>query len=132
MSRPLLLVAVLLVSAGCGASSRSVERGTTVTADGENRPVETELRRFPGVDVRETPDGVEVRVRGTSSFMGDGPPLFVVDGTQRATGPGGALVGIRRAEIVDIRVLKSVADVAEYGSRGANGVVLIRTRSASR
>ena len=129
MLRGLALAVLFSAAAGCGTSSRSVTPGGTVTRDGENRPVETELRRFPGVDVRETADGVEVRLRATTSFMSNGPPLYVVDGTQRAPGPGGALVGVRRADIVDIRVLKSAADTAEYGARGSNGVVLITTRS---
>ena len=130
--RPSLLALLVVALAGCGPSSRTATPGGTVTSDGEARPVETELRRFPGVDVRETADGVEVRLRATGSFVANGPPLYVVDGTPMAPGPGGALVGVRRADIVEIRVLKSASETAEYGARGTNGVVLVTTRSAQR
>ena len=123
-----------LVLAACGGSSRTTgEPARAVPVDAtDERPVETELRRFPGVDVRETADGVIVRLRPTSSFMATGDPLYVVDGAPRAAGPGGALVGIRRVDIADIRVLRSAAEVAEYGPRGANGVVVVTTRAGGR
>ena len=126
--RALALTAGLLLASGCGSSAPGADPDDDFIATGDQRSVETELRRFPGVDVRETPDGVVVRLVATSSFMGDGPPLYVVDGTQRAPATGGALVGIRRADITSIRVLRRASEIAEYGARGANGVVLITTR----
>ena len=126
--RALALSAVLLLAGGCGSAAPGADPAGELIATGDQRPVETELRRFPGVDVRETPDGVVVRVVPTSSFNADGPPLYVVDGVQRAPGAGGALVGIRRADITSIRVLRRASETAEYGPRGSNGVVVITTR----
>ncbi|WP_420454887.1 hypothetical protein [Rubrivirga sp.] len=127
---PLLLCALGLAACGPGSATRASDpdRG----ADVETGPVEAELRRFPGVEVRETADGVEVRVRGDTSFMANQEPLYIVDGTRRDASMGGGLVGIRRADIVDIRVLKSASETSAYGPRGANGVVLITTRNAAR
>jgi TonB-dependent SusC/RagA subfamily outer membrane receptor len=70
-----------------------------------------------------------VRVRGGGGVLGDGEPLFVVDGVPlRALGPGGALDGIVPEDVARIDVLKDAASAAIYGSRGANGVILITTR----
>ena len=126
--RPLALCAVLALGAACASSPPGADPDDGLIATGDDRPLETELRRFPGVDVRETPEGVVVRLVATSSFMANGPPLYVVDGTQRASAAGGSLVGIRRADIVSIRVLRRASETAEYGPRGANGVVIVTTR----
>lgn len=134
----LFLLAAAVALAGCGSTSSSTS-GTDARAseaggvgNNEVTPTETSLRRFPGVQVRETGDGVEIRVRGESSFMAGQEPLFVVDGSPVSPGPGGSLVGIRRADIVDIRVLKSASETSSYGPRGANGVILVTTRLAER
>jgi TonB-dependent SusC/RagA subfamily outer membrane receptor len=100
---------------------------------GAGRPVaraeELIAGRFSGVQVIQMPNGeIAVRVRGRSSFLGSGDPLYVVDGTPMDPGPGGALLGINPADIVDIQVLRDISSLAEYGVRGANGVIVITTR----
>lgn len=133
-----LALAAVFVLAACGSTSSSTS-GTSAEApeasgvgDNEVAAPEVALRRFPGVEVREVRGGVEIRVRGDTSFMADQEPLFVVDGSPVSPGPGGSLVGIRRADIVDIRVLKSASETSSYGPRGANGVILVTTRLANR
>ena len=129
MRRLIVLAAGLLMLSACGSSSNGASSDTR-GADDPTGSVQEELRRFPGVDVRETPDGVQVRVRGDTSFMGDQEPLYVVDGVRYNSAMGGTLVGVRRTDIVDIRVLKSVSETSVYGPQGANGVVVITTRNA--
>lgn len=65
-----------------------------------------------------------LRVRGVNSIKADGGPLVVIDGF-----PGGNLSAINPADIKSIEVLKDASSTAIYGSRGANGVILITTRS---
>ena len=84
--------------------------------------------RVAGVRVFRTPGGIAVRIRGTSSIHGSNEPLYVVDGFPVSAGPGGALVGINPHDIKSIRVLKNASETAQYGVRGANGVVLITTK----
>ncbi len=85
--------------------------------------------RFPGVIVARVPSGaISVRIRGTSSVIGNREPLYVIDGMPIEPGPGGALVGINPGDIARITVLKDVGSTAFYGVRGANGVVLITTK----
>ena len=91
-------------------------------------PEELFAGRFPGVQVFRMAEGVAVRIRGSSSLMSDQEPLYVVDGITIEPGPGGALVGINAADIERIEVLKDIGSTAQYGVRGANGVILIMTK----
>lgn len=68
---------------------------------------------------------IQIRVRGGSSLTGDNSPLYIVDGIQVEN----ALSILSPNEIQSIDVLKDVASTSIYGSRGANGVVIITTKS---
>ena len=65
-----------------------------------------------------------IRVRGVNSIKADGGPLVVIDGF-----PGGSLGAVNPADIKSIEILKDASSTAIYGSRGANGVILITTKS---
>lgn len=92
-------------------------------------PEKALMGRFPGVEVSYGPDGgLVVRIRGASSFNGNTDPLYVIDGVPITPGPSGSLTGLSAADIESIRVLKDPADLTMYGSRGANGVILITTK----
>ncbi|MDE7346133.1 MAG: TonB-dependent receptor [Muribaculaceae bacterium] len=73
--------------------------------------------------------GSTVRIRGASSLNGSNSPLIVVDGFP--LGDAGDLKQVNPADIVGIEVLKDASASAIYGSRGANGVIMIKTRKAS-
>jgi TonB-dependent starch-binding outer membrane protein SusC len=90
--------------------------------------------------------GVNIRIRGTSSIRSNNNPLFVVDGVPLAGGtqPAAADVGygtqqdtnplnfINPNDIESMSILKDASATAIYGSRGANGVVIITTKGGSR
>lgn len=92
--------------------------------------------------------GVQVRIRGGTSISASNDPLYVVDGvplsndptTPDAVGNGSVnaqlprnpLNAINPNDIESITVLKDASATAIYGSRGANGVILITTKSANR
>lgn len=106
--------------------------------------------RIAGVQVQQSggdPGGaVSVKIRGVSSLRGDNEPLYVVDGviinnvTNDAIDPfstksansgqtkQSGLVGINPMDIENIEILKDASATAIYGSRGANGVVIITTK----
>ncbi|MFH1161595.1 MAG: TonB-dependent receptor [bacterium] len=98
--------------------------------------------RAPGVKVTSDnglPGGaVTIRIRGTSSLLASSEPLYVVDGVPVVTGSytnesgfpdeSNALAQIDPADIASIEVLKDAAAAAIYGSRSANGVILITTK----
>jgi len=94
------------------------------------RPIEQLLMdRFPGVQVTRTSDGgISVRIRGVTSLHGSSEPLYVIDGVPLEAVPGGALRGINPHDIESIQVLKDPAETGMYGVRGANGVIVIKTK----
>lgn len=96
-------------------------------------PLEEILKgRVAGVDVFRTPNGILVRIRGVTTFKGDEQPLYVVDGVPVRPEPDGSLSGINPYDIESIRILKDAASLAMYGSRSANGVIVIETKSPDR
>ena len=84
--------------------------------------------KMAGVQVTTTegdPDAeIKIRVRGTGSITQDSSPLFIVDGF-----PVDNISDIAASDIQSIDVLKDAFSTAIYGSRGANGVVLVTTKS---
>jgi TonB-dependent SusC/RagA subfamily outer membrane receptor len=85
------------------------------------------LMRVPGVQVQQLSGGtISVRIRGTNSFQGGKEPLYVLDGVVI---PG--VGGLSPFDIESITVLKDAGATAIYGSRGANGVILIKTKKGS-
>ena len=107
--------------------------------------------RAAGVQVTQNAanpnSGVSVRIRGTNSLRGNNEPLYVIDGViissagedVNAVGTGNTgqdpqsgLNGINPRDIERIEILKDASATAIYGSRGANGVVLITTKSGSK
>lgn len=85
--------------------------------------------KSPGVVVGTTADGaLSVQIRGQSSFYGNNQPLYIVDDMEFRPGPNGALTGINPYDIESIKVLKNPADTGIYGMRGANGVIVVKTK----
>jgi len=139
------LIAVLVV--GCASGSGGTPAATasppapqaTSLSSGEinpapGDPIEKVLQgRVSGVTVTRAPDGgLAVQIRGQSSFYGSNQPLYVIDGTPVEPGPGGSLSGLSPYDIESIKVLKNPADLTMYGSRGANGVIVIKTKKAGK
>ena len=85
--------------------------------------------KLAGVQITTTdgsPDAeMIIKVRGGGSITGDNSPLYIVDGF-----PVSSISDISSSDIEDITVLKDAASTAIYGSQGANGVILITTKSA--
>jgi TonB-linked SusC/RagA family outer membrane protein len=84
--------------------------------------------RMAGVEVQSVGTrpgaGAQIRIRGERSINASNDPLFVVDGIPY----GGTLNDINPDDIASLDVLKDASATAIYGSRGANGVVLITTK----
>ena len=87
--------------------------------------------RAPGVQVFQSTGapgaGMSVRIRGRNSIQGGNEPLYVVDGFPVSGNP----TFLNKSDIKSMEILKDASATAIYGSRGANGVVLITTRDGS-
>lgn len=125
------------VTVGYGTQPRAQLTGAVASISregiGTTRPVRVEelLRgRMAGVQVIRLANGeVSIRVRGSAALSGGGEPLYVVDGMPiQAVSLGRALEGIDPSDIARIDILKDAGSAAVYGSRAANGVVLITTK----
>jgi TonB-dependent starch-binding outer membrane protein SusC len=143
IARAVLPVAVFVGFAdACGRRTASAPKPNavspaTVTAEeiersGTGKSIENLLRgRISGVTVDQTSDGgIAVRIRGTSSFYGSNEPLYVIDGAVFTASRGGGLTCVNPHDIESIHVLKNPADIAIYGMRGANGVIVIKTKGS--
>ena len=83
--------------------------------------------RLAGVDINQTDSrpgaAMQIRIRGVRSLTGSNNPLIVLDGIPFA----GSISDINSDDIKSVDVLKDASSTAVYGSRGANGVILITT-----
>ncbi len=87
--------------------------------------------RLSGVTVSRAPGGgIVVRMGGPTSFYSGEDPLFIVDGTPVDVRTGGTLAWLDPHDIESIQALKDPGQTAIYGVRGANGVILIKTKGA--
>lgn len=150
----LLAVALAAVAGACGGGARATDmpapprpsearageseksgantvQGSEMRQSGPQRIEEYLNGRVPGLQVLRDENGrYSLRIRGTASFgKSDEEPLIVVDGIPMAQGSNAEVLrNMDPRDIQRIEVLKDASQTAMYGSRGANGVLLIRTR----
>lgn len=88
--------------------------------------------RLAGVDISQTSTRpgatMQIRIRGTRSLSADNNPLIILDGIPFM----GSLGDINPNDVKNIEVLKDASATAIYGSRGANGVIIITTEKGAR
>ena len=124
-----------VVVIGYGTAKRKDITGSVATVNAEALTVvpvasatEALTGKMAGVQITTTegsPDAeMKIRVRGGGSITGDNTPLFIVDGF-----PVESISDIPASDIEDMTVLKDASSTAIYGSRGANGVILVTTKS---
>ena len=133
--KPLAITLENVVVVGYGTQSRKDVTGSVASVAGgavaavpKVNAVEAIKGRVAGVDIVTTGnkpgDGIRIRVRGERSLTASNDPLYVLDGIPMAGGIG----DLNPNDIESMEVLKDASATAIYGSRGANGVVLITTR----
>lgn len=141
-----------VVITGLNISREKSSLGYSVTQVGseeinqakENNPINSLTGKVAGLQITKAPTGVDgssrVILRGIASLLGNNRPLFVIDGIPMDAGYGGAgrwggtdsgdgLSDLNPEDIESMSVLKGAGASAVYGSRGANGVILITTKS---
>jgi len=122
-----------VVVVGYGVQKKKLVTGATVQVKGDEiaklnttNALEAMQSSTPGVQITQSSSqpgkGYKVFIRGAGT-IGDSQPLYVIDGVA-----GGNLDGINPNDIESIDVLKDAASAAIYGSRAANGVILVTTK----
>jgi len=118
--------------ANSGSVQRLAPRDAALTADDIERspsvPIEQLLAlRVAGLTVTPARDGhLMIQIRGQTTLTGDQEPLFVVNGIPLSRAMN--FSAINRHDIATIEVVKDAAGTALYGLRGANGVIVVRTK----
>src|SRR5690606_9891638 len=146
----------VVVNAGYYSTTRKLQTGSIVKISSEDMckqqvsdPLAALLGRVAGMEIVQN-SGVpgsnfSVRIRGTNSISSGNDPLYIIDGVPYTSSslflgetsggllPGGMspLNSINPSDIESIEVLKDADATAIYGSRGANGVVLITTKKGT-
>ena len=126
-----------VVAVGYGTMKKSDLTGSVASVTPEklvDRPVtnvgEALQNKISGVQIIKQNTGApysnpQIRIRGTNSIYTDSEPLFVVDGI---VGVNNALNNLSPGDILSIDILKDASATAIYGTRGANGVIIIQTK----
>jgi TonB-dependent starch-binding outer membrane protein SusC len=126
-----------IVAIGYGVQKKKLNTGATLNVKGEDiqkmntsRPIDALQGLSPGVSIQQS-NGVpgaeaKVYIRGIGT-IGHAKPLYIIDGV--ATGN---IDHLSPSEIESIDILKDAASAAIYGSRAANGVILITTKRGSK
>jgi len=127
-----------VVAIGYGVTTKKDLTGSVATVKGDqfqnvptSRVDQIMQGRASGVQVTQTNGapgaGSTIRIRGGNSIQGDNEPLYVVDGF--IVGTDFNLNNINVNDIESIDILKDATSISIYGTRGANGVILITTKS---
>lgn len=124
-----------IIVVGYGSQKKSDITGSVAVVDMKSLPVKSPITiaqalqgSAPGVQVSNSGDpggSPVIRIRGLSSF-GNNEPLYVIDGI-----PSVANRDFNPHEVESIQILKDASAASIYGSRAANGVVLITTKKGS-
>ena len=127
-----------VVVIGYGTQAKSHLTGSISKLDGQaliNAPVSDVTTALQGSmsglsvanETSEVGVAPSIRVRGTGSISADSEPLVIIDGFPVS----GGLSSINAADVKSIEILKDAASAAIYGSRAANGVIMVTTKSGT-
>jgi TonB-dependent SusC/RagA subfamily outer membrane receptor len=124
------------VQVGYGTRPRREATGSVSTVDGAaaRKAAATSMAdmlegRVPGLEVQRLGGNrISLRIRGQRSILGSNEPLLVIDGLPIDGAAGSALADMDPRDVARIEVLRDGGSLAAFGSRGANGVLLITTR----
>ncbi|HEX2394974.1 MAG TPA: TonB-dependent receptor [Bacteroidales bacterium] len=105
-------------------------KSNEITKTASNNALQSMQGKIAGLDITkmsgESGAGINVDLRGVRSVWASNEPLFLVDGIEY-----GSTLDINASDIESIEVLKDASSTAIYGTRGANGVVIITTKKGA-
>lgn len=127
-SRPsVALVSRILVCGSTFATLTGCHRTSTPDEVAPAGAANQRVRQFPGIQVVSTRHG-GFYIGISSGLVGDGPPLYVIDGAPIVVDPSVGIYWFEPEDMIQVRVLKSPAEISVYGPSGVNGVILITTK----
>ena len=133
----LLFVTAFFLFQGCASSGETArneggenDARSVLQVDNNSITLAEYLSRVPGVYVQGSGNNVSINIRGSQSISGPNQPLFVVNKQQvgRNYSVVNAIVDVN--DIEHIEVLKGSEAGSQYGLRGSNGVIIIKTKTS--
>ena len=119
------------VNVGYGTQAKSRNATAISSVEAGEHPVTSWEQllsgRVPGLEVVNGPTGMTLRIRGVSTMLGSSDPLIILDGSP-LSGTANLFASVAPQDVQRIEVLKDAGSTAIYGSRGANGVILVTTK----
>ena len=94
----------------------------------QNLPLVDYLRRVPGLTVSGNGSNITISIRGLSTINGINSPLYVIDSNPIGNDYNQAASLVDTNDIGSVTVLKDAMSATSYGTRGANGVIMIVTK----
>jgi TonB-dependent SusC/RagA subfamily outer membrane receptor len=124
-----LISAAMIVSAGACYNAPASAPQPVAGASGQSQQLAKARtsRSFPGADLVPIGRGAFV-VRIHSGLVGDGEPLYVIDGAPMTISANTGIYWFKPEDIAQIQVLKRPDELTVYGPRGVNGVIVITTK----
>lgn len=96
--------------------------GETLRGTGQRTILKALVGLVPGLNISQRNGDMNVNIRGEHSLMLSSTPLYIVDGVQVSS--------LDFISIYDVDHVEVIKDASQYGSRGANGAILVTTKSA--
>lgn len=135
----ILLFCLILISCSGAAKKSIVSSGgrtispesnsSTVSSADNTIPLDALLRRASGVQVKGEGASAAISIRGINSFSSGSESLFVLNGSAYNGNFSNLFYSINTLDIKSVYVLKDAGSTAIYGSRGANGVIVINLKN---
>jgi TonB-dependent SusC/RagA subfamily outer membrane receptor len=133
LSAFIVLISVILFSCNSTAyygnlSSKEFNQDEVATKNIQNLPLVDYLRRVPGVTVSGHGSNLDISIRGLATINGTNSPLFVIDNDPIGNSYSQAAALVDTNDIRSVLVLKDAVSTTSYGTRGSNGVIMIKTK----
>ncbi|NDV65428.1 TonB-dependent receptor [Bacteroides sp. 224] len=109
----------------------SVVKVDDMMSAAENNPIKALQGRIPGMNITSdgNPSGsASIQIRGVSSLSGDSSPLIIIDGVQTTSG----MHELNSHDIESIQIMRDASAATIYGSRAANGVIVVTTKKGKK
>lgn len=129
----IILVSMILFSCSSTAyygnlSSNEFNGDEVKTKNIQNLALVDYLRRVPGVTVSGRGGNIDVSIRGLATINGTNSPLFVIDNNPIGNNYNQVASMVDTNDIRSVLVLKDAVSTTSYGTRGSNGVIMIKTK----
>lgn len=126
MLRSMFMVSVVVLLFSCSTSNTG--SGPSIIEKQNTTTLVDHIHSLAGVVVNGDGANARIRVRGTNSTGSQNAPLFILDGIDMGHDFSNVYYSVSTNNIKRVKLLKDPSQTGIYGVRGANGVIIIRTK----